>query len=103
MKGSIDVPADVVATVTDNGRLRISTTGNEDFVVRYQVADGRGGVVKVTIPVEVSKDCADDGNPDDGGLPGTGSDLPAWAPWLGLSLLLAGAALTVFGVRRRRS
>ncbi len=102
VKGSIDVPEDVVATVTDNGRLKISTTGNEDFVVRYQVSDGRGGVVKVKIPVEVSKDCASDSGTDDGGLPGTGSDLPAWAPWLGLSLLLAGAALTVSGVRRRR-
>jgi uncharacterized repeat protein (TIGR01451 family) len=102
VKGSIDVPAGVDATITDNGRLEISTTGDEDFVVRYQVADGRGGAVDVKVPVEVTKDCADDGT-DDGGLPGTGSDLPAWAPWLGLSLLLAGAALTIFGVRRRRS
>jgi len=101
VKGSVDVPDDVVATLTDNGKLKISTSGDKDFVVRYQVADGRGGVVDVRVPVEVTSDCAE-GSEDSGGLPGTGNDLPTWAPWLGLSLLLAGAALTVVGVRRRR-
>ncbi|MFC6340904.1 SdrD B-like domain-containing protein, partial [Nocardioides hankookensis] len=76
VKGSIEVPADVVASLNDNGRLVVSTSGEEDFTVRYQVADGRGGVVDVAIPVEVTTECA---GGDDGGLPGSGSDV---APWM---------------------
>ena len=98
VKGSIEVPADVVATLNANGKLVVSTTGDEDFTVRYQVADGRGGVVDVAIPVEVTTSCAG----GDGGLPGTGSDVPPWLLGLAVGLLLGGAALTLAALRRRR-
>ncbi|KQW48967.1 hypothetical protein ASC77_09640 [Nocardioides sp. Root1257] len=100
VKGSIDVPADVAASLDANGRLVVSTTGDEDFTVRYQVADGRGGVVDVAIPVEVTTSCGNGGG--GGGLPGTGSEVPPWLLGLALGLLLGGAALTVAALRRRR-
>ena len=36
-----------------------------------------------------------------GGLPGTGSDVPPWLPWLGLFGVLVGLALVLEGRRRR--
>ena len=66
------------------------------FRVRYLVADGRGGVVDVAIPVEVTKDCA-------GGLPGSGSDIAPWMVGLGVGLVLVGAGAVVLGLRRRKA
>ncbi|HTW13913.1 MAG TPA: SdrD B-like domain-containing protein [Nocardioides sp.] len=96
--GSIEVPDDVVVERTDDGRLRITAETDDDFTVRYRVADGRGGEVQVELPVSVSTSCDDDGGIP---LPATGAEIPPWLLWLGLGLVLVGSALTLTAVRRR--
>lgn len=112
MRDSIRVSGDGTAERPDGSRLRIGTTGDEDFKVRYVVADGRGGIVDVSVAVEVDEPCSSGGGDDGGGIPlpatGGGIPLPAtgatilpWLGWLAVALLAAGGVLVVASRRRR--